>query len=457
MDRRFRGENPRHRQRGYSESDSGFPAYRERHRRSSRQYERYDELYDERYDERYDDRGITSEAEPRRKPPPKREWPPQFESAGGSYVFDARSGFFYETSSDFFYDPKTKLYYGNKQKKYFEHCPDEQPPYRPVSEPKGETDSTSSEMKNEASDTEAKVNLQNDSSDMPANISKECKPALLDLKKTTLGRGIKTEKRKIVISIKKKKSNLNPSLSRSNDNELPEAEAADNLNSVTSSLPSHVHKQHAVDIQKWSVRGREMRNDSAVVSCSPALSQQSQSESGAIKASTSEPKPSDNHPKEALPTVAKTTTGKPVCLLCKRKFGDMVKLKQHIDFSALHKQNIARKVAEDERKKSSSPTEYRDRAKERRGMYGPNIQPVKNTIVETATGLPGLPVLVVGQPNDNLGDSNIGNQMLKKLGWKNGETLGDEKNNVVGKKLREDWEQIERLARVNGKMSIGRS
>ena len=39
----MRNELPRHRQQGYSESDSGFPAHRERFCRSSRQYERYDE------------------------------------------------------------------------------------------------------------------------------------------------------------------------------------------------------------------------------------------------------------------------------------------------------------------------------------------------------------------------------------------------------------------------------
>ena len=45
--REMRNKSPRHRERGYSESDSGFPAHRERPCRSSRQYERYDE--DERY------------------------------------------------------------------------------------------------------------------------------------------------------------------------------------------------------------------------------------------------------------------------------------------------------------------------------------------------------------------------------------------------------------------------
>jgi len=58
---------------------------------------------------------------------PKNIWPPPFEVAGASYVFDR--GLFYEETSNFFYDPKTKLYYGNKQQAYFRHCPDKKPPF----------------------------------------------------------------------------------------------------------------------------------------------------------------------------------------------------------------------------------------------------------------------------------------------------------------------------------------
>ena len=58
------------------------------------------------------------------------------------------------------------------------------------------------------------------------------------------------------------------------------------MNSVT----SHVQKQHAVDIQKWSERGREMRNESPVAQCTPVVSHESQSKNDAIEASKSEPK-----------------------------------------------------------------------------------------------------------------------------------------------------------------------
>ena len=39
----------------------------------------------------------------RPQPRPRREWPPNFETDSGAFIFDGRSGMFYEAESDFFY------------------------------------------------------------------------------------------------------------------------------------------------------------------------------------------------------------------------------------------------------------------------------------------------------------------------------------------------------------------
>jgi len=44
----------------------------------------------------------------------KTKCPPLFETSGGLYVFDPRSGFFFESQSNFYFDPKSKLYFGNE-------------------------------------------------------------------------------------------------------------------------------------------------------------------------------------------------------------------------------------------------------------------------------------------------------------------------------------------------------
>lgn len=84
----------------------------------------------------YDDQGDRRDRPSHKKPrgePRKREWPPQFEGGGASFIFDARSGMFYEPSSDFFYDPKTKLYYSNKKQQYFRYDEEKKPyTFQPV-------------------------------------------------------------------------------------------------------------------------------------------------------------------------------------------------------------------------------------------------------------------------------------------------------------------------------------
>lgn len=185
---------------------------------------------------------------------------------------------------------------------------------------------------------------------------------------------------------------------------------------VKAALPEP-KKQDVANIEVWAERGKEIR------------------EAGPTK------KP------------PMTTTKKPVCLLCRRKFASIEKLKKHEELSALHKENLEKKRKEDEAKKErESSMEYRDRALERRIMHGPEAASMPalprdldaSTATREADGM---------RPEDNLGASNIGNQMLQKLGWKSGSSLGRGATNADGGQqesvqntLVKDWEKIESLA-----------
>ena len=144
-----------------------------------------------------------------------------------------------------------------------------------------------------------------------------------------------------------------------------------------------------------------------------------------------------------------TTTNKPVCLLCRRKFATVEKLKKHEELSSLHKENLEKKRKEEEAKKKKeeeSGMDYRDRAHERRIMHGP----------AEAASLPALPrdleeaattrAAEVVRPEENLGESNIGNVLLQKLGWKSGTSIGRGANGDQDNALVKDWEKIESLA-----------
>lgn len=155
-----------------------------------------------------------------------------------------------------------------------------------------------------------------------------------------------------------------------------------------------VSKKHAIDISKWSERQAEKREEG------------------------------ENQKK-----VPKTAKGEPICLLCRRKFLTLAKLAYHEKASKLHQENLLQY-------KKNQP-QYVDRAQLRRDVQGP----VSSLLPEPTTeaSLDSAPKLAQ-QPaprQDTLGDHNIGNKMLRKLGWK-----PDERKNVMDK----DWERIETMA-----------
>jgi RNA-binding protein 5/10 len=204
---------------------------------------------------------------------------------------------------------------------------------------------------------------------------------------------------------------------------------------------SLVHKQHAENIEKWTERGRELRDE--VQGAAKTLVTKDAATADAASAGTSE-------------KIAKTAKGEPMCLLCKRKFPNVEKLRQHEQLSALHKDNLAKKAAADaaasEQQQKETNQQYRDRAKERRVMCGPEASSVATLLRSGANEAESTVVT----PEDNLGDSNIGNQMLQKLGWKAGSSLGRNTSSEGGQEqpqqrsmeasLKEDWKRIESLA-----------
>jgi len=124
------------------------------------------------------------------------------------------------------------------------------------------------------------------------------------------------------------------------------------------------------------------------------------------------------------------------CLLCKRQFQSKEKLTKHNTLSDLHKQNILEWRKQNagsgdlgsNRGQEGNSFQYRDRAKERRNKFGDDDKPVPNKFKEKY--LKALDdVTVSGGSNDSgnvpkIGEDNVGNRMLQKMGWKDGLGLG---------------------------------
>lgn len=326
------------------------------------------------------------------------EWPPCFDTDGSAFVFDTRSGMFYESLSDFFYDPKSKLYYGNRKGSYFRYDSTKDPPFDEVQKV---ADSSASAIEDACSSLMDQVPLQ-----------------------SAKMQGSESSKPKIAIKLKTKKI-------KSSSANTPAASAT----GVTApSAVTKSQKEKIANIEKWTEKQAELKQE---------ISGDSSSEA---------PNPSTN-----AADVRMTAKGEPICVVCRRKFPSIEKLRLHERASDLHKQNLQKRkeseaVAGDKRKFSGVPNEtappYQDRAEKRRLVHGSNVAEMHphRLVVDN------LQHYGPASKGEALDESHVGHKMLQKLGWKGHGNEGQMKNgrtattNVASDQLRKDWDRIETLA-----------
>lgn len=137
---------------------------------------------------------------------------------------------------------------------------------------------------------------------------------------------------------------------------------------------------------------------------------------------------------------------KAACLLCARQFKTLDQLKKHNKESDLHKRNFKdpnlRDVARGKVKAAQTATEansarasipkYRDRASERRIMHNQPDVPLPEGVEDkrkqrrTAEGPTRPPTPPPPPVNPGQDESNVGNKLLRMMGWKEGTGLGIE-------------------------------
>ncbi|PCH38792.1 hypothetical protein WOLCODRAFT_136443 [Wolfiporia cocos MD-104 SS10] len=216
--------------------------------------------------------------------------------------------------------------------------------------------------------------------------------------------------------------------------------------------PMVASKKTVNNINKWN-QVQEVLHDPSAQAVDTAAA------TSAVPATVTSAEPSSSKP--ATQPKAQSSTPVPVeaefefsdtnamtCLLCARQFKSLDQLKRHNKESDLHKKNfkdanlrdVAREKAAAARAKASGNSsadaapehqpKYRDRASERRVMHNQPDVPLPtetNKVIgkrKQAEGPPPPPAAPSPPVNPGKDENNVGNKLLRMMGWKEGTGLG---------------------------------
>jgi len=267
----------------------------------------------------------------------KSPFPPVFEEAGAAYVFDASSGYFYEAASGWYYEPKTKLYYGipasgGTEQKWHVYKKDEDPPFQ-VYEPQA------------AQPTEAATAAGSDqataaataAAPAPASTPASAPASAPTQNSTTTTPTQGTHGIKINVSSQAAAASTTP---------VPAPTPTAPPTQTLADQPPPKKKKKKIDLATWEAKKKKQEEAMRA----PVITLKMTHTLKPMAAPTPAPAPTPAAPapaestKPTEPAIAPAPAKKPkiasACLLCKRGFPTVEKLKLHEEKSKLHQQNL---------------------------------------------------------------------------------------------------------------------
>ncbi|XP_046840229.1 RNA-binding protein 5-like isoform X2 [Xenia sp. Carnegie-2017] len=316
--------------------------------------------------------------------------------AVSSYVYDATSGYYYDTTTGLYYDPNSQYYYNSATQQYMYWDAGTQQYVTVVSS--GNTSDLTSGAENAASKEKQKkaksLNAKKIAKDMERWAKKQAKNKEVSRPQITTAQD--TTKDKIYqYDPSDLKSGIKMAISGST-----------NVTTLTTSSPLAVLSE---------------------LDGPTSVSEPTESSTKLVAEYENDDSPGEDETEENY-----TDFTKLACLLCKRQFPSKEMLTKHTQLSDLHKQNlmVQKKLKMsfseiNEYEKQQREAKYRDRAKERRELFGqPDSAPSGK---KKRKGK-----MVYEQPTKNgIQEDNIGNKMLQAMGWTVGTGLGKDRQGIV--------------------------
>ena len=399
----------------------------------------------------------------------KPAWPPSFETDGGAYVFQAQSGSFLEPKSQFFYCPKSKLYYSCADGIYYS-CVVLQ-------------NETAFMRFNPPLPLEPEGTVVVDTVDKNTTVLDAArKPVVLSMG-FNMGKAKNTGVKIINVASKKvigdmlKWGSLQDQEEEAEKGRIMSQGGAKGKGKPSTSIPDKPSSPVAPVFVPPPTFVPPPVFSSFSTSATGPISVNNSGNSSSIPDPRIAPVFAATSAADAIalitgavavsatpPTVAATGTGERVaCLLCRRQFASQEQLLRHEKESKLHKDNmmlavqaasddVARQLAafgassssavqsqpEEVKDAASSSEGYRDRASERRATYQQTSQGGSahrdrdrdrergrdRGRNETYNSVQKSEVDSQGAPSSLQDVSNPGTQLLRKMGWNEGQGLG---------------------------------
>ncbi len=298
---------------------------------------------------------------------------------------------FYENVTHFYYCPKSKLYYSSTEGVYYSYVKDHEPPFVPYSNPvQIESSAVVAPVSNSVNTPNTSSIVNNNNSDAQGSVRK---PLTI-----SLGNKVKTAPKTNVLGSNLKK--VQDTISKWEDR-MKE----DDVDIEENNKTNKEHEKVNEISDKLEIKDKD-KTDTQVTSVTDSVF---------VKAT-------DQKAKEGSTFI---------CYVCRRQFNSQEILERHEKESKLHQENLLKQ--KDAQQQLQAPT-YRDRASERRALHGDSI-PIDNKDRYKDDNKPRSgsldinPIVNTSAPLFN-DESNIGNKLIRKLGWNEGMGLGKDNQGI---------------------------